>query len=112
MKLIPNWKEVSIDTYSMRFLWCMAWAFVLLPELAYAILTFDIVSPYMRGWGMLVFMGLIWLGRVLNQGIAAARRERLPGMAVRVAWFTLFPLGVFTVLVGVSIGGWIGAELM
>lgn len=107
MNLIPNWREVSIDTFSMRFLWCMAWAFVLLPEIAFEALGFQVVSPYLNGRGILIFMAAVWLGRILDQGIASARREKLPSPAERIAWLTLFPLAVFGVLVLLSLGGWI-----
>lgn len=111
MRVIPNWKEVSIDTHSIRFLWAMAWAFILLPDLAYVATGLDLVSPYLRGWGALAFCAVVWLGRILDQGIATARRETLPSPAERLAWFTLFPLAVFGLMVLWSSWGWIVAVL-
>lgn len=107
MRLIPGWQEVSMDTHSVRFLWCLAWAFIILPDIAFAALGFEVVSPYLKGRGALVFVGLILLGRLLDQGIADGRRRQLPAPIERIAWFTLFPLAVFGVLVLISIGGWI-----
>lgn len=95
MNLIPTWREVSLDTHSMRFLWAAGWSTLYLPEIAYVLAGRDVTSPYATGFVFALFWIAIWLGRVLDQGIASGRRDKLPSLPIRIAWFTVFPLAMF-----------------
>ncbi|MDJ0631058.1 MAG: lysozyme [Rhodobacter sp.] len=105
MRLIPNWQEILLDAASMRAAFGVLWILAF-PEIAYAFLGFDIVSPYVKWWAALIFVAVTLIGRIIDQGISDGTRAAPSTVLARIRAGVLW-LGLITVvMVGLSVGGW------
>lgn len=71
MKFVDNWKDVAWRSWS---LWMnrIGLAILILPELAYAAMGYDLFSPYARFWVGVSLMLAAEVARYIDQGL---RRE-------------------------------------
>ena len=68
MKLIKNWKTVALKAHSM---WAVYLGILVLlgPEIAFMILGYDIVSPYLTGYLGILLLIYGGIGRLWDQHI-------------------------------------------
>ena len=71
MKLIKNWKSIATRSHSM---WAgyIGLALLVLPELAYLALQYQVVNPYVSGYVGLALLVYGIVGRLIDQGIGDA----------------------------------------
>lgn len=69
MKPVKNWRGIAARSHSM---WSMYLGTLLLivPEGAYLALGYQIVSPYLSGYGAAVFLVYGMIGRLWDQGLS------------------------------------------
>lgn len=69
MKLVHNWKKIAARSHSMWAVY-LGVAVLALPELVFLITGYDVVSPYLSGYGGLGLLIYGGLGRLWDQGLS------------------------------------------
>lgn len=68
MRLKKNWKDILLYSYSMWAIY-IGLALLVIPEVFYLTYGYQLMSPYLTGYGGVALMFLGGLGRVIDQGI-------------------------------------------
>lgn len=69
MKLVKNWKSILLEAHSMWAVY-LGIVVILVPEVLFLILGYDVVSPYTRGIVGFILLVYGGFGRVIDQGVS------------------------------------------
>ncbi|MCT4558591.1 MAG: lysozyme [Pelagimonas sp.] len=97
MKLIQNWRNVALKSWSMWFIYA-GLLLLILPEVRFAVWGVE-ANPYLSGYGGLALLVLGGLGRLLDQG--GLDRSRLRSSAA-------VTVAAFLAIAVPFVGGWEG----
>jgi len=70
MKLVHNWKKILLKSYSMWAAY-LGIALLLIPEVFYLTQGYQLLSPYLSGYGGFALLVVGVFGRIIDQGIAS-----------------------------------------
>jgi len=69
MKLVKNWKQIALKSHSM---WAVYFGILLFvgAELLYLILGYQVINPFLVGYGGIFLLIYGGLGRLWDQGLS------------------------------------------